>query len=394
MTTEPKATVHAAAIPSAASPVASSFQPAPLDRFRTDVRHMHAYVVQPSQGLLKLDAMENPFSLPESLQAALGARLGAVALNRYPADRIDDLRRVLASYAQLPDGYSLILGNGSDELISLLALACAKPVSSPDQITPTVLAPVPGFVMYAMSAQLQGLNFVGVPLTPDFALDVPAMLQAIAQHQPAITYLAYPNNPTATLWDELDIQTIADAVGAQGGLLVMDEAYQPFASRTWLTQMRAQPTRYPHVLLMRTLSKFGLAGVRVGYLMGPTALVAELDKVRPPYNISVLNAEAALFALEHADVFAQQAAEICTQRQQLVATLRTMPGVLRCWDSQANMVLIRVADAASTYAGMKSRGVLIKNVSTMHPLLAQCLRLTVGTASDNASMLAALQASL
>jgi histidinol-phosphate aminotransferase len=389
MTTLPKATATATA-----TIVASTSKQHPIDRLRADVRSMHAYVVQPSQGLLKLDAMENPFSLPESLQAALGARLGAVALNRYPAGRIEDLRQALANYAQLPDGYSLMLGNGSDELISLLALACAKPMASADQVVPTVLAPVPGFVMYAMSAQLQGLNFVGVPLTPDFALDVPAMLAAIAQHQPAITYLAYPNNPTATLWDEGDIQTIADAVAAQGGLLVMDEAYQPFASRTWLTHIQAEPARNAHVLLMRTLSKFGLAGVRLGYLMGPTALVAELDKVRPPYNISVLNAEAALFALEHADVFAQQAAEICTQRQQLVATLRTMPGVLHCWDSQANMVLIRVADAASTYAGMKAHGVLIKNVSTMHPLLAQCLRLTVGTASDNASMLAALQASL
>jgi histidinol-phosphate aminotransferase len=364
----------------------------PIARIRPDVRAMHAYVVQPSAGMLKLDAMENPFGLPLHLQAALGQRLGALALNRYPGDRIDDLRIALARHTDMPPGHSLMLGNGSDELISLLALACAQP--GPDGRRPVVLAPVPGFVMYAMSAQLQGLDFVGVPLTPDFELDEPAMLAAIAQHRPAITYIAYPNNPTATLWDEAAVQRISDAVAAQGGLLAVDEAYQPFASRTWLDRMRAEPARNRHVLLMRTLSKFGLAGVRLGYLIGPSALVAELDKVRPPYNVSVLNAEAALFALEHADVFADQATELRHQRQQLITALRAMPGVQRCWDSQANMVLIRVADAARTYAQLKARQVLIKNVSTMHPLLAQCLRLTVGSADDNQRMLTALQACL
>jgi len=248
--------------------------------------------------------------------------------------------------------------------------------------------------MYPLSAQLQGLDFVGVPLTPDFELDEPAMLAAIEQHRPAITYIAYPNNPTATLWDEGAVQRIIDAAGAQGGIVVMDEAYQPFASRTWIDRMRAEPARNAHVLLMRTLSKFGLAGVRLGYLIGPSAFVSEIDKVRPPYNVSVLNCEAALFALEHAEVFAAQAAEIRAERTTLIAALRQMPGVEKCWDSEANMVLLRVADSAKAYEGMKNRKVLVKNVSTMHPLLANCLRLTVGNAEDNAQMLAALQASL
>ncbi len=358
-----------------------------IDRIRPDVRAMHAYVVQSSDGLLKMDAMENPFSLPPDLQTALGQRLGALALNRYPGDGPERLKTALAQYIDLPAGQALVLGNGSDELISLLALACALPGAK-------VLAPIPGFVMYGMSAQLQGLDFVGVPLLPDFALDEPAMLDAIATHRPALTFLAYPNNPTATLWDEAVVQRIANVVGAQGGILVMDEAYQPFASRSWLDRIRAEPERNRHVLLMRTLSKFGLAGVRLGYLMGPAALVAEVDKVRPPYNVSVLNCEAALFALEHSDVFAAQAAELRIQRDALVAALRAMPGIEKCWDSQANMVLVRVQDAAKTFADMRERKVLVKNVSTMHPLLAQCLRLTVGSADDNARMLAALQASL
>ncbi|MDP2768964.1 MAG: histidinol-phosphate transaminase [Giesbergeria sp.] len=358
-----------------------------LNRIRPDVRAMHAYAVQSAEGLLKMDAMENPFSLPPTLQAALGQRLGSLALNRYPGARNDDLRAALARHAGMPDGHALILGNGSDELITLLALACAQPGAK-------VLAPVPGFVMYAMSAQLQGLGFVGVPLTPDFALDEAAMLAAIAEHRPAITYIAYPNNPTATLWDEAVVQRIVDAVGACGGIVAMDEAYQPFASRTWLDRIRAEPARNSHVLLMRTLSKFGLAGVRLGYLIGPAPLVGEIDKVRPPYNVSVLNCEAALFALEHAEVFAEQARELRAQREVLLAALRSMPGILKCWDSEANMVLVRVQDAARTFAGMRERKVLIKNVSTMHPMLANCLRLTVGSADDNARMLQALQASL
>ena len=366
-----------------------------LARIRPDVRAMHAYGVQPSTGMLKMDAMENPFRLPAHLQAALGQRLGAVALNRYPGDRIADLKVALAQYAGMPEGYGIVLGNGSDELITLLALACAQPVDKDGRgQRATMLAPMPGFVMYPLSAQLQGLDFVGVPLTPDFELDEPAMLAAIEQHRPAITYIAYPNNPTATLWDEGAVQRIIDAAGAQGGIVVMDEAYQPFASRTWIDRMRAEPARNPHVLLMRTLSKFGLAGVRLGYLIGPAALVSEIDKVRPPYNVSVLNCEAALFALEHADVFAAQAAELRAQRTVLIDALRAMPGIEKVWDSEANMVLVRVANAGKTYEGMKTRKVLIKNVSTMHPLLHNCLRLTVGNAQDNATMLAALQASL
>ena len=249
-----------------------------LARIRPDIRAMHAYVVQNSDGLLKMDAMENPFSLPPELQAELGQRLGALALNRYPGDGPERLKAALAQHIGLPAGQALVLGNGSDELISLLALACALPL--PDGQRAKVLAPIPGFVMYAMSAQLQGLDFVGVPLLPDFALDEAAMLASIATHRPALTFIAYPNNPTATLWDEAVVQRIAEAVGAQGGILVMDEAYQPFASRTFIDRMRAEPARNAHVLLMRTLSKFGLAGVRLGYLIGPAALVAEIDKVR------------------------------------------------------------------------------------------------------------------
>jgi histidinol-phosphate aminotransferase len=361
-------------------------------RIRQDVQSMHAYAIQDSVGMVKLDAMENPHRLPPALQEALGKRLGALALNRYPDGRVNDLRHALAQYANMPAGFDIMLGNGSDELISLLAMACDVPVA-PGRKKPAILAPLPGFVMYAMSAQLQGLAFVGVPLTPDFALDTTAMLQAIRQHEPAIVYLAYPNNPTANLWDEAAMAQVVAAAAEVGSLVVIDEAYQPFSSRTYLDAMRANPAAHAHVLLMRTLSKFGLAGVRLGYMMGHHDLIAQVDKVRPPYNISVLNYECALFALEHADVFAQQAATLRAERTRLLAALRALPDV-HAWDSDANMILVRVGDAQKVFDGLKARGVLVKNVSKMHPLLANCLRLTVGTADENTQLLAALEETL
>jgi histidinol-phosphate aminotransferase len=351
---------------------------------------MHAYAIQDSAGMIKLDAMENPHRLPAELQAALGRRLGALALNRYPDGRVNDLRHALATYANMPEGFDIMLGNGSDELISLLALACDIPVSTGNAFGPaSVLAPVPGFVMYAMSAQLQGLAFHGVPLTADFELDEPAMLDAIDRHHPSITYLAYPNNPTANLWDDTVIENIILAVGEKGGLVVMDEAYQPFSSKSYIDRL----ARHSHVLLLRTLSKFGLAGVRLGYLMGPGALIREIDKVRPPYNISVLNYECALFALEHREVFEAQAHDLRTQRTFVLKALVGLPGV-RAYRSDANMILVRVADAQKTFEGMRAHGVLVKNVSKMHPLLTNCLRLTVGTADENVKMFSALKESL
>jgi histidinol-phosphate aminotransferase len=198
----------------------------PLNTIRQDVQSMHAYAIQDSTGMVKLDAMENPFALPPALQAELGARLGAVAIHRYPGTRIDELKQALARHIDLPAGCGLMLGNGSDELISLLAMGCDLPGA-------TILAPLPGFVMYAMSAQLQGLKFVGVPLTADFELDEPAMLAAMREHKPAITYIAYPNNPTANLWNADTIRRLIAEAAGFGGLVVMDEAYQPFSSHSW-----------------------------------------------------------------------------------------------------------------------------------------------------------------
>ncbi len=377
-----------------------------LQVIREDIQALSAYAVQDAQGFIKLDAMENPYVLEPALRQALGERLSKVHVNRYPGTRVQDLKRALIAHAQVPSGMELMLGNGSDELIGLLDLACAKPGAC-------VLAPEPGFVMYAMSAKLLGLKYVGVDLQEDCELDLPAMQHAIELHRPAIVYLAYPNNPSANLWSPSDIEAIIAQVSTYQGVVVMDEAYQPFSSDTWLHRMREDPQKNAQVLLMRTLSKFGLAGARLGYLVGAREWIQTLEKVRPPYNVSVLNAECALFALEHEAVFKAQAEHIVAERTRLGHALSQELG-LTVYTSSANMLLMRLQPqvwaavaalppsdpellhklAAHVFKGLKDHGVLIKNVSTMHPLLSGCLRVTVGTHSENNALLAALQALL
>ena len=348
---------------------------------RADVRALSAYPVPDAAGFVKLDAMENPYTLPQALRDELGQRLAAVALNRYPVPSYTLLKEKLCRHMGVPTGFDVLLGNGSDELISIVSVACA-------QAGAKVLAPEPGFVMYGVSAKFAGLEYIGVPLKADFTLDRDAMLAAIAEHRPAITYLAYPNNPTGTLYDVADIEAVIRAVG-DDGIVVVDEAYQPFAQESFMPRL----PEFNNLVVMRTVSKLGLAGIRLGYMAASAALLQEFDKVRPPYNISQLNAEATLFALDHADEFARQATTLRAERARLQTALQAMPGVTP-FPSDANMILVRVPDSGRTFDGMKQRGVLIKHVAGLHPLLANCLRLTVGTPEENGLMIEALRASL
>ncbi len=352
-------------------------------RIRADVRAMQAYVVQDAEGMIKLDAMENPYPLPQNLQMQLGRRLAKLPLNRYPSGEPQQLMAALREFAQVPADAGLLLGNGSDEIINLIHMACAQPGAK-------VLAPQPSFVIYELSAKLAGLEFIGVDLDKDFELDEAAMIAAIQTHRPAVIWLAYPNNPTANSWQAGSMQRIIAAAAQTQSIVVVDEAYGPFAAHSWWTQWLQSPAEHGHVLLMRTLSKFGLAGIRLGYLMGEAALVGEIDKVRPPYNINILTAETAAFALENADEFARQASEIINERERLLTELAKLPGC-QVFPSQANMVVLRLPDAPAAFAGLKERGILVKNVAASHPLLAQCLRLTVGTPEENTQLLSALR---
>jgi histidinol-phosphate aminotransferase len=350
-----------------------------LSLIRDEVRAMSAYHVPSADGMVKLDAMENPFSLPPALARQLGERLASVALNRYPPADPAAFKRRLAQAVSLPAGMALMLGNGSDELIHLVIQGCAKPGA-------TVLSPWPSFVMYDMSARFDGCRFVGVPLTADFALDRATMLAAIAEHQPVVIFIAWPNNPTGNLFDRATVEAIIDAAP---GLVVLDEAYLPFAQDTWLPQLAARPK----LLVLRTLSKLGLAGIRLGYLCGDPAFIGEFDKLRPPYNVNVLTLATADLLLDHLDVLDAQAALLRAERARLLAALRGLPGVT-AFDTAANFILLRVSDPDRVFADLKRQGILIKNVSRMHPLLAGCLRTTVGAPQENDAFVAALSAAL
>jgi histidinol-phosphate aminotransferase len=342
---------------------------------RPDVLQMHAYAVPDASGLIKLDAMENPYGLPLSLQAGLAARLAAVAMNRYPVPSYGALKAALRSHYQIPAQASIILGNGSDELITMLATAVARPGAC-------ILAPEPGFVMYKMSAQQTHCRFIGVPLGEKFSLDRTAMLAAMAKHQPALVYLAFPNNPTGNCWNEADMTAIIEAAP---GIVVIDEAYQPFAVDTWMHRLN----RYPKLIVMRTVSKMGLAGVRLGYMAGAAGLLDEVEKIRPPYNVNVLTEAAALFCLEHTEAFDEQARVLREQRSLMLAALPAL--AQEVFDSRANFVLARFRDAAAVLTHLKTKGILVKNVSSMHASLQNCLRLTVSSPEENQALLAALK---
>jgi histidinol-phosphate aminotransferase len=355
----------------------------PLAVVRDDIRALHAYPVAPAAGLVKLDLMENPYTLPPELAGELGARLGAVALNRYPPGDPQAFKQRLAHWGGLPAGAALMLGNGSDELIHLVILACA----GPDTV---VLAPGPSFSMYRLIAAQDRCRYVEVALRPDFALDVPAFLAAMAAHRPAVVFLAYPNNPTGNCFDPAAVAAIIDAAP---GLVVVDEAYLPFAQRTWIDEL----PRRPNLLVLRTLSKLGLAGVRLGYLCGAPELIAQFEKVRPPFNVNVLTLAAVDFLLGHLALLDGQAATIRADRERLIARIRAMaparPG-MAVFDSAANFFLLRVADAPGLFAALLRQGILVKDVSASHPLLRGCLRVTVGTADENERLFQALQAGI
>jgi histidinol-phosphate aminotransferase len=350
---------------------------------RPDVRAIAGYHVPDASGFIKLDAMENPYHLPHHLREELGRRLADVALNRYPAASYASTKQRVCDTLGVPKDYDVILGNGSDELISMLCMACAT-----KERRAVVLAPTPSFVMYKLSAQFAGMDFVGVSLKDDLTLDMPAMLAAIAEHKPALVFLSYPNNPTGNLFAEDDIVAIIKALDGFG-LAVVDEAYEPFAQQTFMQRL----PEFNNLVVMRTVSKLGLAGIRLGYMSAAPQLLAQFDKVRPPYNINVLTQAAAEFALDHVEVLNQQAAVLRAARADLAAALAAMPGV-EVFPSAANFILIRVPDSDDAHVKLLSHKVLIKNVSKMHTVLANCLRITVSTPEENSAFLDAFAASL
>lgn len=352
----------------------------PEQLIRPEILRLAAYHVPDARGMVKLDAMENPYPLPSELARALAELLAATPVNRYPDPRAAELKAALRQAFAIPAELDILLGNGSDELIQILTLALARPGA-------TLLSVEPSFVMYRLIAEFCGMRYVGVPLTSAFALDEAAMLAAIAEHRPALVFLAYPNNPTGNAFARTAIERL---IRAAPGLVVVDEAYHAFAGGLSFLDDLA---RYDNLLVMRTVSKLGLAGLRLGYLVGAPGWIAEFDKLRLPYNVGVLTQRAAHFALQNLAVLEHQADRIVAERARLKQALEAIAGV-EVFDSVANFLLLRLQQAAAVFEGLKRRGVLVKNLDGAHPLLADCLRVTVGTPDENRCFLDALKAEL
>jgi len=346
---------------------------------RPEIRALSAYHVPDASGLIKLDAMENPYAWPDALRSEWAELARTLDVNRYPHPQAPALKEQLRVAMGVPEGAELLLGNGSDEIIQMIALALAGPER-------TVLTVEPGFVMYRMIAVFAGMRYCGVPLrAADFALDLPALREAIERYRPAVVFIAQPNNPTGNRFDEA---ALVEVIEAAPGLVVIDEAYAPFTDASLLPRLG----EWPNLLVMRTVSKMGLAGLRLGYLAGPAEWLNELDKVRLPYNINVLTQRAAELALRHKPVLDAQTGAIRAERGRLHAVLAAIDGVTP-FPSEANFILLRVPHgrARVVFEGLRARGILIKSLDGAHPLLADCLRVTVGTPEENAAFLAALR---
>ena len=349
-----------------------------LSVFRREVVELSAYHVADASGMIKLDAMENPYHWPDEIKEEWLQALKDCELNRYPDPEARLLSAKIREVNRIPAGFDVLLGNGSDEIIQILLMAL-----SPDA---TVLSVQPSFVMYRQISRTLGLDYIEVPLlAADFELDLPAFLKAIENHQPSIIFLAFPNNPTGNLFNLNDIRRL---IQKAPGLVVIDEAYAPFANATFMGEL----ADYENLLVMRTVSKLGLAGLRLGFLVGNPIIIEQLNKVRLPYNINILTQASVYFALAHQEVFDRQTAILREEREIMFKQLNTLPA-LSALPSAANFILFKTPknQATEIFSGLKKQGILIKNLSPQGGLLTDCLRVTIGKPEENQLFIRALK---
>jgi histidinol-phosphate aminotransferase len=350
---------------------------------RPEIQAMHAYQVSDAAGLVKLDVMESPYRLPAPLAAEIGQLVSEVAMNRYPVPSANELRALIRRVMQVPAGCDVLLGNGSDECIQYITAALAREGA-------VVMAPAPSFAMFSMHALFFRLRFAGVALREDFSLDTDAFLAAMAKERPALVWIAFPNNPTGNAFPVADIERI---IRAAPGLVVIDEAYQPFAGATFMPRL----AEFENMVVMRTVSKIGMAGLRLGYVCGRPEWIEAFNKTRSPFNINVLTEAVATKLLQNKKVLDAQAAQVLAERERLRPELARLAG-LTVYPSAANFLLVRVAGGKgagiAVFEKLKAQGVLVKDFSGGHPLLENCLRLTIGTPEENRILLAGLREAL
>jgi histidinol-phosphate aminotransferase len=338
---------------------------------RPGVRALTAYHVDETPVRVKLDAMENPFLLPASVRRQIASALRNAKVNLYPDPSAKDLKRSIASLWRMrPE--QMILGNGSDELIQAIILAFGGPV----------LVPVPTFAMYEITSRALAQKVVTVPLTNTFDLDADSVLRKAKQSKARVIFLACPNNPTGNRFSDAAVGKVLQNTSAA---VVIDEAYYSFSGRTWLPQLG----NYPNMILLRTLSKIGFAGLRIGVLCASPEIVGELNKIRLPYNINSLSQAVGVAALRNRTVINAQIATLIIEREQLGEALAQLPGVT-AYPSETNFILLRVPGAAEVHARLKKKGILVKNLDKPGPL-KDCLRVTIGTPAENREFLKRLK---
>ena len=346
------------------------------DFIRDDIKAMSAYrIADLPEGFIKLDAMESPYHpfarFPELSNEWL--RLIAQAqIHLYPNPAASGLQETLRKAFNIPESAAIALGNGSDELIQFLTLLVAQSGAA-------MLAVEPSFVIYRHNAELYGMNYVGVPLNEDLTLDLPAVLSAIDKHQPALIFIAYPNNPTGVCFRREEVEAI---IRAARGIVVVDEAYGAFSRDSFLPQAGS----IENLVVMRTISKIGFAGLRIGYAAGSPAVMGELAKILPPYNMNQLSLATAKFALQHHDTIQTTIDILKTERERVFNELSAI-GRLKAFPSEANFITVRVPDADALFNTLKENRILIKKLHGTHPLLAQCVRITIGSPEQNDAVL-------
>ncbi|MGH8704446.1 MAG: histidinol-phosphate transaminase [Burkholderiales bacterium] len=350
---------------------------------RPEILAMQAYHVADATGLVKLDLMESPYGLPEDLAAEIGRIVSQLSLNRYPVPTAHRLRALIREVMRVPAGCDVLLGNGSDECIQYVTATIAREGA-------VVMAPSPSFAMFSMHAFFFRVRFVGVSLRDDFTLDTEAFLAAMAKERPSLVWIAYPNNPTGNAFPEADIERI---IRAAPGLVVIDEAYQPFAGTTFMPRL----AQFENMVLMRTVSKIGMAGLRLGYVCARPEWIEAFNKARSPFNVNVVTEAVAIKLLENKNVLDTQAARVLAERERVRPELERLPR-LTVYPSVANFFLARVAGAKGSgtrvFERLKAQGVLVKDFSGGHPQLENCLRLTVGTPDENRILLTAMREAL
>ena len=341
---------------------------------RSDIQNIDAYHVPVSKDLIKLDAMESPFGVPENLKVEFLKYIEQSEVNRYPEADPNELKDTLKSLMDIPDEFGVLLGNGSDELIQLLALACTK-----DEL---IMSFEPSFVMYELVSKYVNLDYFGVQLDSNFDIELSEALLIIEREKPKIIFIAYPNNPTGNCFD---YDAIIEIIKSTNSMVILDEAYYAYSDKSFLSEI----SNFPNLLVLRTISKIGFAGLRLGLLIGDQETIAQLNKLRLPYNINALTQTSANFLLQDKQRIINNAQIIIEERRRLAHEL-SLFSKFKVYPSQTNFILVHSEDAHSLHTALKENGILIKGFPKGSKL-SDFIRISVSEPVENNILIDAIR---